>query len=53
MATRVTVTKPFAEKGRSSCTLMGKSMHANVIINFRQKSELDALIQFVYILVDV
>ena len=53
MAIGLTVTKPVCEKFRSLCTLIDKSMHANVMAVFRHKSQLDALIQIAYILVDV
>ena len=54
MAIGLTVTKPVAEKCRSLCTLIGKSMHAKVMaVLFRRKDEIDTLIQFAYILVDL
>ena len=54
MAIGLTVTKPLAEKCRSLCTLIGKSMHAQVMADFKRlKNQLDALIQFAYILMDV
>ena len=31
MAIGLTITKPLSEKGRSLCTLVGKSMHAKVM----------------------
>ena len=46
MAIGLTATKPFAEKCRSLCTLIGKCEHAKVMAAF-----LD--IQFAYILVDL
>ena len=53
MAIGLIVTKPYAEKCRFLCMLIGKSMHAKVMGLFRYKNRLDALIQFAYILVDV
>ena len=54
MAIGLTVTKPLAEKCRSLGTLIRKSMHAQVMEDFKShKNQLDALIQFAYILVDV
>ena len=54
MAISLAATKPLAEKCRSLCTLIGKSMHAQVMaVLKRHKHQLDALIQFAYILVDV
>ena len=53
MAIGLTVTKPFAEKCRSLCTLIGKCVHAKVMAAFfRHKNQHDALIQFAYILAD-
>ena len=45
---------PFAEKYRSLYTLIGKSMHAKVIAVFiRHKNQLDALIEFAHIVMDL
>ena len=49
MAIGQTVTKPFAEKYRSLGTVIGKSMHTNVMVVFRHKNQ-DGLTQFAYIL---
>ena len=52
MAIGLSVTKPFAEKCRLLCTLIGKCVHAkNDSRFFRHKNQLDALIQSAYILV--
>ena len=54
MAIGLTVTKPFAEKRPSLLTPIGKCVHAKVMAAFfRHKNQHDALIQFVYILVDL
>ena len=53
MAIGLIVTKPFVEKCRSMCMLIDKSLHAKLMAVFRYKNQLDALIQFAYILVDV
>ena len=53
MAIVLTVTKPFAEKCRSLCTLIRKSVHAEAMAVFSHKIQLDAFIQFAYILLDV
>ena len=53
MAIGLIVTKPFAEKCPSLCTLIGKCVHAKVMAVFRHKNQQDALIQFAYILVDL
>ena len=53
MAIGLTVTKTFAEKCRSLCTLIGKCVHAKVMAAFRHKNQLDAPIQSAYILVDL
>ena len=53
MAIGLTVTKPFAGKCRSLCTLIGLCVHAKVMAAFfGHKNQHDALIQFAYILVD-
>ena len=54
MAIGLTVTKSFAEKCRSLCTLIGKCVHAKVMVAiFGHKNQHDALIQFAYMLVDL
>ena len=56
MAIGLNVTKPFAEKCGSYRTLIGMFMHAKVMAVFldnNKKQQLDGLIQFAYILVDV
>ena len=53
MAMGVSVTKPFAERCRPLCTIMGKSMHAKVMAIFRHKNQLEALLQFTNIYVNV
>ena len=53
MAIGFSVTKPFAEKCRSLCTLICKYVHARVMAAFlKRKNQLDALIQSAYILMD-
>ena len=47
MAIGLTVTKPFAEKCPSLCTLIGKCLHVKLMAAFLDtKIQLDALIQF-------
>ena len=54
MAIGLTVTKPFAEKCPSVCTLIGNCVHVKVMAAFfRHKNQHDALIQFAYISVDL
>ena len=54
MAIGLTVTKPFAEKCRSLCALIGNCVHAKVMAAFLDtNTQHDALIQFAYILVDL
>ena len=54
MAIGPTVTKPFDEKCRSLCRLVGKCVHAKSNGRFfRHKNQLDATIQSAYILADL
>ena len=54
MAIGLTVTKPFAEKCRSLCALIGRCVHAKVMAAFfKHKNQLDGLIQSAYMLVDL
>ena len=54
MAIGFTVIKPFEEKCRSLCTLIGKCVHAKSNGRFfRHKNQLDAPIQSAYVLVDL